>query len=516
MVEKGNISDYRNKLDKTLTSPDLTSDEIVRTLVKNQVLQSLASESEEYNEYVVERRSREMSNFLNMLRSASANEVEMSKSINESLNGWKIKQDTDEFRVMYREGPEGTPLHTLLVEGYVDGTVDVCVCVSSESDLYRKWWPQTAIPTFKVTSSECLQKVRIGEQISLVRMKVSWPLSSREALVHYFVFEYFQDGLVVVLLNSISDSETVNKSTHGFTRDCIPDAEDVVRIGVVGGFAIQKVTQDRSYFRTIANMDLKLDLLPPAFLNFISRQLVGSGFKLYKKEVALVSQGDKKFIEALKGPLYSRIHNALYSQNTSVMLKEPPIEASRDNSATININDATASDEKGLDEIEELDKKDAEEKSESLLDKCIKITCHNLGQEITEEVEKAATNGITENKVSVRPEVQQALGTLDKAITILREYNSHNNISPDDKSQQCDVEKRDSIYSGENIQTRSKIAPAPQDENLPENQKTVLKGSEKTVESISASADAKGIIGKRGGKMKNRKSKFLFFKVTSV
>ncbi|KAL8039903.1 hypothetical protein ABFX02_10G066900 [Erythranthe guttata] len=515
MVEKGNISDYRNKLDKTLTSPDLTSDENVRTLVKNQILQSLASESEEYNEYVVERRSREMSNFLSMLRSASANEVEMSKSINESHNGWKIKQDTDEFRVMYREGPEGTPLHTLLVEGYVDGPVDVCVCVSSESDLYKKWWPQSAIPTFKVTSSECLQKVRIGEQISLVRMKVSWPLSSREALVHYFVFEYFRDGLVVVLLNSISDSETVNKCTHGFTRDFIPDAEDVVRIGVVGGFAIQKVTQNRSYFRTIANMDLKLDLIPPALLNFISRQLVGSGFKLYKKEVALVSQGDKKFIEALKGPLYTRIHKALYSQNTSVVLEEPPIEASRDNDATININDATTSDEKGLDEIEELDKKDAEEKSESLLDKCIKITYHNLGQEITEEVETATTNGITENKVSVRPEVQQALGTLDKAITILREYNN-NNISPDDKSQQCDVEKRDSINIGENIQTRSKIAPAPQDENSLENQKSVSKGSEKTVESISASADAKGIIGNRGSKMKNRKLKFLFFKVTSV
>lgn len=27
---------------------------------------------------------------------------------------------------MYRVGPEGTPYHTLLVEGYVDGPVDVC------------------------------------------------------------------------------------------------------------------------------------------------------------------------------------------------------------------------------------------------------------------------------------------------------------------------------------------------------------------------------------------------------
>lgn len=34
-------------------------------------------------------------------------------------------------------------------------------------------------------------------------MKVPWPLSAREALVHYFVFEYLQDDLVIVLTNSV-------------------------------------------------------------------------------------------------------------------------------------------------------------------------------------------------------------------------------------------------------------------------------------------------------------------------
>lgn len=39
---------------------------------------------------------------------------------------WQLKQDNEEFRVMYREGPEGTPLHSLLVEGYVEGPLDAC------------------------------------------------------------------------------------------------------------------------------------------------------------------------------------------------------------------------------------------------------------------------------------------------------------------------------------------------------------------------------------------------------
>lgn len=35
------------------------------------------------------------------------------------------------------------------------------------------------------------------------RMKVPWPLSTREAIVRYYLFEYFQDDLVVVLLNTV-------------------------------------------------------------------------------------------------------------------------------------------------------------------------------------------------------------------------------------------------------------------------------------------------------------------------
>lgn len=42
------------------------------------------------------------------------------------MPNFQVKQDTEELRVMYREGPEGTPFHTLLAEGYVDAPVDVC------------------------------------------------------------------------------------------------------------------------------------------------------------------------------------------------------------------------------------------------------------------------------------------------------------------------------------------------------------------------------------------------------
>lgn len=37
------------------------------------------------------------------------------------------------------------------------------------------------------------------------------------------------------------------------------------------------------FCRTIGDMDIKLDLIPPSLMNFISRQLIGNGFRLYKK-----------------------------------------------------------------------------------------------------------------------------------------------------------------------------------------------------------------------------------------
>lgn len=37
-------------------------------------------------------------------------------------------------------------------------------------------------------------------------------------------------------------------STHGFDRNGLPDPE-AVRVDIVGGFALQKVSDGRSYFR---------------------------------------------------------------------------------------------------------------------------------------------------------------------------------------------------------------------------------------------------------------------------
>ncbi|XP_057825651.1 uncharacterized protein LOC131037510 isoform X2 [Cryptomeria japonica] len=228
-------------------------------------------------ETVVKKYEIEIWECLEMLRSASDYNAEESKS-----RGWKLKQDNDEFRVMYREGPQGTPFHTLLVEGYINGPLDSCLCVGLESSLYPHWWPQFTVPTFKILESRCLKKIHIGEELSLVRMKIPWPLLPREMIFRYFELEYFEEDSVFVLLKSVSDSQLDN-NINGFSSEDIPPANGTVRMDLMGGFALQKVDSAQSYFRTIVNLDIKLDFVPPSLINFISRQLIGHGYKLYQK-----------------------------------------------------------------------------------------------------------------------------------------------------------------------------------------------------------------------------------------
>eukprot|EP00268_Persea_americana_P033535 TRINITY_DN3318_c0_g1_i7.p1 TRINITY_DN3318_c0_g1~~TRINITY_DN3318_c0_g1_i7.p1 ORF type:complete len:225 (+),score=37.81 TRINITY_DN3318_c0_g1_i7:797-1471(+) len=155
-------------------------------------------------------------------------------------------------------------------------------------------------------------------------------MTTREAVLHTFELEYFQDDLIVVLMNTVSDTEHIEMRTHGFTRDGIPEARDIVRIDLVGGFALQKVSSNGTYFRTILNMDLKIEFVPPTLINFISRQLLGSGFKLYRKIVASAASGDEDFSKALQGPLYVRVQEGFKSHNKGKEIKAADDEKSKD------------------------------------------------------------------------------------------------------------------------------------------------------------------------------------------
>lgn len=307
-MKKQSISEFRERMDKTLARNDLVNEESMKKLVVKQFSLSPSKSAEKShdgnNEYVIEKRSKQVMNFLDQLRSASGDH-------HNKPGGWKVKEDNDEYRIMYRGEPKGSPFHTLLAEGYADAPMDVCLCAAWEAALYEKWWPKVAVPKFRIMETRALQKIRIGEHLSLVRMKVTWPLAAREVIVHYLEIEYLEGDLIIGLLNTVPDIDKATKETHGFSSEGVPEAKDIVRMDFVGGTVMKKLSTNKTYFRTIVKMDLKLDLVPAWLINFIARQLLGGSCKLYQKTVASVAKGDRDFEEALKGPLYVRIREGL-------------------------------------------------------------------------------------------------------------------------------------------------------------------------------------------------------------
>lgn len=53
MAKKGNIVQYRERLDNTLASPDLTNDQILKKLIKSQLQRSSKLETEGNNNSII-------------------------------------------------------------------------------------------------------------------------------------------------------------------------------------------------------------------------------------------------------------------------------------------------------------------------------------------------------------------------------------------------------------------------------------------------------------------------------
>jgi len=239
------------------------------------------------------------------------------------------------------------------------------------------------------------------------RVKVPWPVSEREALLHYFELEYLKEDVVIVIMKTISDLDTINIRTHGFSRDGIPEAGDTVRIDVFGGFVLQRITKDRSFFRAIANMDMKLDFVPPWLINFMSRQLIGSGHKLYQKAVSTVATCDEDYKKALRGPLYVRIREYQDSGDKAKVTtaEENATEVPPDN--PIVQNHLTVKNTTSNSEI-------VEEESEQNMSFKVDRLPSSPPYVPAEQAQQI------KNIPFISPEVEHALGILDSAIAVIR------------------------------------------------------------------------------------------------
>lgn len=161
------------------------------------------------------------------------------------------------------------------------------------------------------------------------------------------------------------------------------------------------------------------------------------------------AKGSIKFEEALRDPLYTRVREALYKQDTDIILEEQTSEIFQDTTAMEDnehgagseaMDAADARYRETLNEIEEFEEKPSDRRSTEGLDEGRQKLRDDITDEITEEIRidkmEASRTEVrrshetmehftrdVKTKVGISPEVQRALETLEKAISILREHN---------------------------------------------------------------------------------------------
>ncbi|CAI5514686.1 unnamed protein product [Closterium sp. Naga37s-1] len=199
----------------------------------------------------------------------------------------QLKEEGKEHRVLYRKGPEGTPLHEICLEGIINGPLDTLLAVVWEVPFFKDWWPQFSVPPFKVLESKFAHRIAPGLELSYLQFRSPWPFATRELLFFAFMVHDTATGLFVAsVLSPPDDISHMDPETAALHPSAIPAvAPGCVRMTVGGGFAGQDLGGGRCYFRGACTLDMKFDLMPPWLINFVARQLAGSGYHLLCHEV---------------------------------------------------------------------------------------------------------------------------------------------------------------------------------------------------------------------------------------
>ncbi|CAI5508177.1 unnamed protein product [Closterium sp. Naga37s-1] len=121
------------------------------------------------------------------------------------------------------------------------------------------------------------------------------------------------------------DPAAFDPDSYGFTNDGVPRLRaGEVRVSVKGGFASKDLGNGHCYFRGLATIDVKLNLIPPWLFNFMSRQLAGSGYHMLYNEIESVADGSNKEADKFRAllrsdPFYYSVGRAMRAHHAAAV-----------------------------------------------------------------------------------------------------------------------------------------------------------------------------------------------------
>ncbi|GJP35780.1 hypothetical protein CLOM_g20307 [Closterium sp. NIES-68] len=293
------LVDGMNALDEALEAPEWSSLEAVREAIRKQLTQQ-GPEAANPSEGVINHWSGEMMGVLDDMSSARADAMRNVKP--GDRRAWKVCEEGPDHRAMVRKGPEGTEVHTLLMEGVINGSVEAAVAMTRDVTFFKEWWPQQNMPVYKVIENRYLKRIGDGFDLTYMRFRTPWPFPGKEfAFMLLSVYDANTGLVTTVLQTPPEDNNLIDPCKHGFPREAVPPVPSgVARMAINGGFTVKDLGENRCHYRGIFTVDLKM---PPALVNFVTKGFGGMLFTVFSKEVE-VDLADTK---GPKGPAFRKV-----------------------------------------------------------------------------------------------------------------------------------------------------------------------------------------------------------------
>lgn len=136
------------------------------------------------------------------------------------------------------------------------------------------------------------------------------------------------------------------------------------------------------------------------------------------QEVASISKGSADFSKALKDPFYARVREALFSKEVSIVAA-PELEAQMNG----KFHPLEEQQQQEVGEEEVINGNISDKSSHGEIEEIEEDAIESSNSPVNHPSAKRVCTG-NHSKVFIRPQVEQALRTLDKAISFVKEHKS--------------------------------------------------------------------------------------------
>eukprot|EP00916_Digyalum_oweni_P010486 GHVL01017544.1.p1 GENE.GHVL01017544.1~~GHVL01017544.1.p1 ORF type:complete len:436 (-),score=108.02 GHVL01017544.1:55-1323(-) len=203
----------------------------------------------------------------------------------DSNEGWVVSSKDKKCTISWRV-EEATPTHSVMVEGIVEAPlVDVAVVIT-EFDQFPHWFPYLKKIT-KLNSSGSFSCHGWGEQ------SLPWPLSKRDWVTERILDIDHDSGHAIVYFSSTLEENEDFKAP--------PVAHNCVRADVIKAATyLQPLGPNRTLVKSVANIDLKIQIIPVWILNKLARGLAFDGFNNLCRLSKGILELDKECVKHLK------------------------------------------------------------------------------------------------------------------------------------------------------------------------------------------------------------------------